>query len=407
MLPSNSEIRKKYLQILEEIQGDESFIEFMEMLNTNNFSLKIDHIISYQTLGETISEDDYFEDSNTLCYLYNNEFYSEVEWRKKLKNSDLILSAKERAEKFYDLSQKFILIYKKGLLAVLEKEVFDTEDIIEIKWAKGNSIAEEELLKMVGEGPFDWKEIIYNNISFSIDGITIFFLGGNRYFTKDDVEFFIAKCDKQYFFNEVMGTTDLYNITDFGWFPLLSDKSKNLIDSGQQYLDLVFSTNAKDIKDYSPLLLDFSKALEAEIKEYYNKHFSLILPLADLINANTDLLKKNPAYKKYRLKELFRICGEISYHGELYHPSGHKPLPYILHYLGLGKELEESIGIKGFLEGDERDNVLKESAIIERLFETSNIRNKYVHDLVIESKNEFFLYYRDIIDAFTLLASLK
>lgn len=58
MLPSNCEIRKKYLQILEEIQGDESFIEFMEMLNTNNFSLKINHIISYQTLGKTLSEDE-------------------------------------------------------------------------------------------------------------------------------------------------------------------------------------------------------------------------------------------------------------------------------------------------------------------------------------------------------------
>jgi hypothetical protein len=408
MLPSNNEIRKKYIQILEEICVDESFIEFMEMLSRNNFSLKIEHEITYQRLEDELHNDERFNDISTISYLYDYVFLDEVVWRTKLKKSDFVLSAKERAEKFYELSQKIIFLYRKGLLTKLEKEVFDTEDIIEIKWAKGNLISDNEILEMVGSGPFQWPEIIYNLIVFSIDGIDLFLLGGNRYFTNDDTENFIKEgSNKEYFINKVRGTTDLYNITEFEWFSHLSDKSKNLIESGQQYLDLVVSKKANDIKDFSPLLLNFSKALEVEIKEYYNKHFSLICPLADLINANSELLLKTTSHKKYRLQGLIGICKEISRFKEQYHPSGHKPLPYILHYLGLGKELEETIGIKGFLDGDEKKKALKETAIIERLFETSNNRNKYVHELLIESKNEFLLYHSDIINAFTLLASLK
>jgi len=408
MLPSNNEIRNKYLQILEEIRAEEPFIELMEMLSANNFSLKINHIISYQEFDEAFINYESFEDTTILCYMYNNMLCSEVDWRKQLKKSDIVLSLQERGEKFYELSQKLIFLYRKGLLAKLEREIFDTEDIIEIKWAKGNLISDDEILSMIGSGPFDWPEIIYNNIEFSIDGIVIFLLGGNRYFTEDDTNNFIKEAsNKEYFFSKVKSTTDLYSITEFEWFPHLSDKSKNLIESGQQYLDLVFSKKANDTKDFSPLLLNFSKALEVEIKEYYNKHFSLIWPLADLINANSDLLLKTTSHKKYRLQGLIGICKEISRFKEQYHPSGHKPLPYILYYLGLGKELEETIDIKGFLYGDERGKVLKETTIIERLFETSNNRNRYVHELVIESKNEFLLYYFDLIQALTLLASLK
>lgn len=231
MLLSNNKIRKKYLQILEEIQKDESFLELMEMLNRYNLSLKIEHGITYQRLEDSLNIDDMFYDQTILCYLYDNIYYDEVQWRKKIKNSDYVLSAKERAEKVYELSQKLIFLYRKGLFAKLEKEIFDTQDIMEIKWAKGNLISDDEVLKMIGGGPFGWPEIIYNNIVFSIDGIDIFNLGGNRYFTKDDVECFIKEFSKkEYFINRVRSNTDIFNITEFEWFSNLSDKSKNLVD---------------------------------------------------------------------------------------------------------------------------------------------------------------------------------
>lgn len=143
-----------------------------------------------------------------------------------------------------------------------------------------------------------------------------------------------------------------------------------------------------------------------EIKEYYNKHYSIIWPLADLVNANSELIKKSFS-NIYRFRGLIDLCKNISHHKERYYPSGHKSLPYILYYLGLGKELEEIINIKGFLEEEDRETVQKETAVIDRLFITSNNRNKYVHELVIESKNEFDLYYIDIIQALSLLASIK
>ena len=408
MLPSNNEMRKKYKQLLEEVREEESFIELIEILIKNNLSLKISHEVTYQRFDDDSFIDDIFTDSTIICYLYEKVFYDEVDWRLKLKKEDIVLSLQERAEKFYELSQKLTLIYKKGLLSKLEKEIYDTQDIIEIKWAKGNSISDSEIFSMIGSGPFDWPEIIYNHIMFSIDGVDLFLLGGNRYFTENETDNFIKKASsKEYFISKVRGTTDLYNITEFEWFPLLSRKCKNLIESAQQYLDLVFSNNVHNTKDFSPLLLNFSKALEAEIKEYYNKYFSLIWPLADLITSNSDLLLKSTSSKKYRIHVLIGICKEISRFKEQYHPSGHKPLPYILYYLGLGNELEKIIDITGFLDGDERSKVLKETAIIERLFETSNNRNRYVHELVIESKNEFLLYYSDIIQALNLLASLK
>lgn len=410
MLPSNLEMRKKYLCMLEEIQKDELFIELMEMLNSYNFSLKLEHDIIYQRLEDEdgISNEDIFSDSTVLCYLYDYVILDEVGWRNKLKKSNFVLSAKERAEKFFELSQKLIFLYRKELFDKLEKEIFDTQDIIEIKWANSSALSEENILQMIGCGPFDWPEIIYNNIVFSIDGINIFKLGGNRYFTEDDIELFIKDVsDKNYFINRIRSSTDLVNIADLECYSGLSARSKKLIDSGNQYLDLVFSERAAQIKDYSPLLLNFSKTLEIEIKEYFNTNFSLIWPLADLVNANSGLLLNTSSNKKYRIQGLIGICKEISRFKEQFHPSGHKSLPYILHYLGLGKEIEENIGLKGFLEGDERDKVLKENIIIERLFDTSNNRNKYVHELVIESKNEFLLYYTDIIQALTLIESIK
>lgn len=406
MIITNDEMRKEYLHILEEIHQNDLFIDVKDILRRYNFSIKIIQETSYQT------DDDEITDTTTLGYMYNDRIYDEINWRKDLTKPSIVLTAKERAEKFYEISQKMIFLYGRGLWNKLEKNIFDTEDIIEIQWVKGNEITKDEILSMIGGGPFEWTEsnIVYNLIAFSIDGVTIFYLGGNRYFTPNDVETFIKEANKkEYFINKVRSQTDLLNITGMDCFPLLSDKCKNHIVAGNQLIDKLFASQIDDLNDYSPLLLNFGKALEAEIKEYYDKHYAFIGPIAEVILSNEKYVRdkiKSPQIS-YQLNYLFALSREIAKFKENYYPSGYKSLPYFLYYFGLGQEINNIIDINGFLDNEDRKKVEKEANLIEKFFSISNNRNKYIHDKMIESKNEFLFNYYDIYLALNLIANIK
>jgi|GEM_PF-6143899 len=395
---SNTSIRKQYLQLLQEIIEKDIVKEFFAILDEYNLSVKLEHEICYQTISDDIDIYDLFSDHSLLCYFYNYSILSELELRKSLKKSEVILSPKDKAEKYFELSRKLIFFYKKGIFKELEDTIFYTQEIIEIRWAKGNLISDEMLLEMIDKGPCDLEKIVYNNLTFSIDGVTIFGLGGNKYYTKDDVEgYFKLASNKKYFLDSIRSNSDLINISELSWFNKLSEKSKHLIHSGNQYLNFAILT--EDILDYAPLLLNFSKALENEIKIYYDRNFTQICQIADLVIANKDTIGKNG--------DLLKICHNISTYKENYSPSGYKPLPYILYYLGLGVGLERIVDNPGYLDENERINVKKEIPVIKRLFLTANNRNVYIHDIIIESKIEFVLYYTDIIQALSLLLSLR
>jgi len=206
---------------------------------------------------------------------------------------------------------------------------------------------------------------------------------------------------------KIKNNTDLIDITEMEWFGILSDKSQRLITSGSQFLDKIFTGQLDGLLDYTPLLLNFSKALEAEIKDYYDNNFSFIWPIAELILSNESYLKSSQVKGKYHVNKLLSVCREIVRFKDNFSPSGHKPLPYILYYLGLGKDIDGIIEIDGFLSGREKEKVGKETALINRLFETANNRNNYMHQTAIESKNEFLLHYFDIFQALNLLATIK
>jgi hypothetical protein len=412
MIIKNEEMRKEYLRIFEEIQQDELFTDVNNLLRIYNFSVKIEQDTTYQKMDEGVFNDDIFSDITTLGYLYNNKIYDEVSWRKAINKPSIMLNNKGRAEKLYEVSQKLIFLYRRGHWSKLEKYVFDTQEIIEAQWVKGEEITREEILSAIGIEVPDWSRsnTVYNSLLFSIDGVQLFYLGGNRYFTVDNIESFIEKYNKkEYFYEKVRSQTDLLNITEMDCFPVLSDKCKNHIIAGTQLIDKIFAGQIDDLLDYSPLLMNFGKALEAEIKGYYDKHYAFIGPIAEVILSSEKYIRdkiKSP-HISYQMTYLFALCREITRFKENYYPSGYKSFPYFLYYFGLGQEIDKIIEIDGFLDNEDRIKVQKENNLIEKFFGISNNRNKYIHEKMIESKNEFLYYYYDIYLALNLIANIK
>lgn len=402
-------IRKRYLIYLEKILKDEHFYEVKKMLNDFGLTLKIEHSIYYYPSDWDNPAIEDFVDDTILCYLYSNDLYDEISYRAMKKDSKILLNSKERADKLFNISQKFLSLYYLKILDKLEKYVYLTGKMIELRWSRDNwdeynTITLDNIRKyFANELTNCWPVIVNNYMHFSIDGIKVFEIGGHEEYVPTDN----SSYTKNYFIKNVRQKTDLIDISEMDWFSKLSDKSQLLVKSGSQFLDKIFTGQLDELMDYTPLLLNFSKALEVEIKDYYDNNFSFIWPIAELILSNESYLKSSQVKGKYHVNKLFSVCKEIVLFKANFSPSGHKPLPYILYYLGLGKDIDEIIGIDGFLSGSEREKVGKEIALINRLFDTANNRNNYMHQTAIESKNEFLLHYFDIFQALNLLATIK
>jgi hypothetical protein len=392
---------EKYLNLINDKLASSKFIELLDLLEKYNFTLKIRQEVTYQILDE-----DLFFEGDDFIYLYNHQLLDFKSWRNTLENSNQVFSVNEKGEALFEISNKLIAFYKFGLFKDLEKEIASDRVLIEQDWIASKSF-EFNTVELDETKTPEFTHIVYNGLDFLIDGILVFAIGGNEFFNIDNANDFInASHTKEHFEKLVFKDKDIIDITQTSSYPNLSTKTQDLILAGNQYLEKLLSNKSERILDYSPLLLNYSKAVEIEIKRFFDNNFHLIWPLSDLVLTKADIIKSN-FQEKYKANTLISLCREISKFREAYYPSGHKPIAYLLYYLGLGIELEKIIGVEGFIQGSDRERLFKDIAVINRLFLTSNNRNKFVHEITIDSKNEFLLYYYDLISALNLLASIE
>lgn len=289
---TKKEIKEQLIIHFETLKGNNQFSEFLEFLNLKNLSLEVRFEVCYHLVESDILSDD----SDSLIFLYNNSIYLDKESLKKdSQKNRTVYNSKEVGDILYEVHNKLDFLYNFGTLKHLENFLQDANDYLEISWARNDSIPKSEVDEMIGGGPFNWENVVYAGLDFFIDDSLVLYLPGNRYFHSYKSE--NKRFTKEYFISLTRATTDLVNMQELQGYHQLSPKTQKFIDAGNMFLDIYFKVNISELLDFSPLLLDFTKALESEIKEFFDCNSSYIIPLAELIYTNKEYLNKKVAKK--------------------------------------------------------------------------------------------------------------
>jgi hypothetical protein len=236
--------------------------------------------------------------------------------------------------------------------------------------------------------------------------INLYYESNDRLNVVDLIGFDFEECDlgvDEYFKSMTSNNPEFINIENKNWFNLLDKETKKLIQSGTYYLErLDIQQNNTEIIDFSPLLLNFLKAVEVEFKLHFNTYLKDILCLAKQIEG----IYSNESYIKYEIRYLIKFCQNIIRHEETTRINGLSNIYLVFYHFALGKDvdwLEE----KSYLNEFQINELNKNSNLIYGIKRFGKSRGEIIHEKIIDTDNEFYDYYNILAGVLKLMAKLK
>jgi hypothetical protein len=377
MTDFNSEI----ISLLMKVMFSERMDEFHNIMNRGNYPIKI---VS-QTLLYHLPDYEEIADNTTIGYIYDKKFFpSRNDLYKVSTTNSRSINFKDFAEDLWELNRKLTFLCKSGYFDGILTFIMETED-------------NESELNIDRNWSSDYL------INFVIEDSEIFFFKRKDCQGED-----IEGCypDKENFMKKMIPPSDIVSIPGQKWFNKLNNNSKSFVSDGDQLLNIIFKNNHK-LRDYSPLLVNFQKALESETSEFYHVHYDKIISNAKIItkagNDGAFALKKGDEDSK----KFIGFCFSLKKYEKGYQPSGSKPIYFLLKYFSLCRGFENIGNFKSILDSTQQNILEKDSAIVDRIFGFGEERNNWIHFKSIESENTFNMYYTDILITLQLLSDIK
>ncbi len=369
----------EFINLLVESFSDKNSKELIEFLKDNNLVLDVNLQYSYFDLER------YYE--VYLGSLYGGKFYtSKNELRKKSEVQYQSLTIEEKINTYKRISSELLILFKKG--------VFENLLSVLIELSEKTS---EDLKNSIKES------FLAIDIDYKINGIRVFQIVDNEC---SDEEFYEYGYDEKYYTEQLRKTTDFISIAFQSWYDKLSDDSQKFVKAGDKLVEFTLYNKSDGLIDFSPLLVDYFKALEVEISLLFKNNFDDIIKTAEIIRKlNFD----DKTYSKGELNSLRDFADTIYKYKSRYDVSGTKPLYYLLKYFGLGNIIKEIVrDFKSVFSYDKLVILEKEYLIIDRINELGKNRNTYIHSGgILEAKNSFLIIYSDIFSIMNLLSQLK
>jgi hypothetical protein len=155
--------------------------------------------------------------------------------------------------------------------------------------------------------------------------------------------------------------------------------------------------------------LPFLKAAEYEIVEHYRQNALSIMNIAEIIVKNLHPPSNGNSDENKTITELWRlreIAAKITEHKIDYHPSGTLPLYYFLKYFALHTNIER-LGFNGYLKENKTALLTKMENGLKWIKNLGHNRNKFIHEDIVDSEDEFITHYDGICRVLKLLVLLK
>ncbi|MBU1297834.1 MAG: hypothetical protein KKB77_01640 [Bacteroidetes bacterium] len=378
-------LRIELIKEFKKIITDEKIKELFHLLNQGNYSIELTYTLGVQSSFKDISDSEV-----PFGFISLNKF---IETREELillrgrEKAEIILSRIEIAEDISKISRYLDTLSTIGTFSGVEKLLRT--------FYKDFHKDMDQILEQEGRCA-DVCPYVYMKLNgIMVLGIDI---EGENDVGETSVNIILEKLPID---------SDLVKIADQGWFHKLDYNAQQLIKSGILIIEKCFSELGKEsILDYSPLLVDFIKAVEVEINEHFRTFSGRILDTAKYLEKNLKYLegdgKKDP-----NLKMVYDLAKSLNQYNVNWRTSGTKPLFILLKHFALGFDLGIIPNFKGYLPDDKLKILQKEIRVVDRIEQLGYDRNKIIHEILIESENEFLMYYNDLVLALKLLANLK
>ena len=363
-------IYKQFLKLFE----NKYFEEFVNKLDEFEFILEIkdNTNLGLSEYGQEML------DSDIICVIYKKQLFKS---RRELSESINIykreFTKEEYAKNLIELNKK--LVFLEGL------GVFN--NIQEIIDASQKTISEDAM-----ENSSSWFMI-----EFIINEYCFFLL-------EDEVGSLETADDMQMEISEYHFATsiELEDISQLYWFSKLDKKTQELCKAGHLLLTKIDLKEKGVLLDYSPLLLDFIKAVESEMISLIDKNINQIQHDAKVFVNNHIILKQRS--DSYKLKSFSK---EIIDPKQNFRPSGLTFLYYLLTYFAQPQNIAINAKLIGFLSEDKQVEIGNANMLLRRIKENGYNRNQLIHSNIISSKSDFQMIYIDLILSLQLLASIK
>jgi hypothetical protein len=191
------------------------------------------------------------------------------------------------------------------------------------------------------------------------------------------------------------------------WYAKLSMKTQAQVQLGTSFIEKVYPSEKGGLEDFSPLLLSFFKAAEAEIAEHFQRYAAELINISGIIAANySSDGNGSPARTPHELKGLIKQAENIKEIRFNFKPSGTKSLYYFLKFYALRASISH-LPFDPYLEPEKIRFLRSMEHGLGWLKALGNSRNSLVHERPIDQEDEFLRHYDGICRLLRLLVKLK
>jgi hypothetical protein len=370
----DAQLKDNLVSIFHKLVNEGKFFPIFVQLNNGNYYLEV--------LWQNDVWNDYTDETELipLCYLYNYKMYeNRIALQEEFKSSPNYILRSQIAKDLSLISIKLGNDYMLGVFDELDKLIGDYDD------SKKNN---------------EYNMYIEGGITFLIKGLLVMKFNAQDWDKGSDYGF-----NEQEYLDQIHTQTEINNICEQSFFDKFNQNTKFYLKAGTQLLELVYDSNVKDLLDYSPLLVNFVKAIESETKELFQIYRDKILLYTPTIIQKIKSLDGTKSSKD--LKRFADFCKLVNSHPSDYQPSGLKPLYFLFKYFFLRDESEVTGVTEDIITNLNKESLRKDKAIVSEIFRKGEIRNDFIHSRVIDSKNEFFWHYADLYSILQIIASVK
>jgi len=367
------DIREMIYKLFLELFKSKHFQEFVNKLDEFEFVLEIkdNTIVGISEFGNEMY------DSDILCLIYKRKIFKN---RRELSDNHIItkrdFTTKEYANNLIALNKKLVFLEELGVLNDLQK-------LIDAIYEQLNEYVEEDVFASL-------------TVEFNINEYCFFMLENEvgSIETASVIQREISKYD-------FVTSIEMEDHSQRDWFRKLDKDSQTFYKAGFKLLSKIDLKDNDQLLDYSPLLLDFIKAVESEMMYLIKTNLKDIEHDAKVFANNTITCS---FYKDvYKLKDYSKkIKPEFDFK-----PSGLTFLYYLLTYFAQPRNVTTTAKLNGFLTEKQQNEIGDMKMLLRRIKENGYIRNQLIHSLIINSKSDFEMIYIDLVLSLQLLASIK
>ena len=368
------DIREMIYKLFLELFKNKHFQEFVNKLDEFEFVLEIkdDTLLGISEFGNEMY------DSDILCLIYKRKIFKN---RRELTDNHIItkrdFTTKEYANNLIALNKKLVFLEELGVFNDLQK-------LIDAIYEQLNEYVEED-------------DFACLTVKFNINEYCFFMLDNEVGSTET-----AGVIQREIYKYDFVTSIEMEDHSQRDWFRKLDKDSQTFYKAGFKLLSKIDLKDNDQLLDYSPLLLDFIKAVESEMMYLIKINLKDIEHDAKVFANNHITCSSNKDFKKLKDYSKKIINPEFDFK-----PSGLTFLYYLLTYFAQPRNVTTTIKLNGFLTEKQQNEIGNMNMLLRRIKENGYTRNQIIHSSFINSKSDFEMIYIDLVLSLQLLASIK